>query len=158
MPAGTLEHEPLLDCGFHVMSLGDFRRLCVGSLAPSAARSAIMAGLETLIARLEREAISAEIWIDGSFVTKKENPTDVDLVAVVQSEFVDRATEDQVSTLRWISTNLRSTLLCHSFLHVEYDPFDRLGQISLWRRSYWIKQFGFGRNDGLKGIAVIRVQ
>lgn len=115
-----------------------------------------MAGLETVLMRLQHDSIEAEIWIDGSFVTDKEDPADSDIVAVVRSESVENATAPQFATLGWLATNLKTDLLCHLFIHVEHDPFDEAGQFSAWMRSYWIKQFGFGRSAELKGIAVIR--
>src|SRR5688500_8482129 len=74
------EFPPLLPDGFHPMTLADLRALCVSSRGPSLTRARIVEGLDDLVGRLVRAAVLGEVWIDGSFVTEKVDPEDVDIL------------------------------------------------------------------------------
>jgi len=56
------------------MTLDALRELCVTPFPLSNTRPAIMAGLEQLLQDLINYGISADVWIDGSFLTEKIDP------------------------------------------------------------------------------------
>src|SRR5690242_5545325 len=78
------DFPPLLKEGFHSMTLAALRKLCVDNFSLSATRNHIMTELEAVCLSMSLALIKAEVWIDGSFVTKKIDPMDVDLVVVIQ--------------------------------------------------------------------------
>lgn len=71
------------------MSLGDLEKLCVQSnmFRTSNTRSTIMQGLRHVVDTLSNEAIPGEVWVDGSFLTKKIDPADVDILLSVRDGF-----------------------------------------------------------------------
>jgi len=117
-----------------------------------------MHGLEVVIKALLGEKIVADVWIDGSFMTEKINPEDSDIVVCVNSDVSDRGSPTQLNVLLWISSNLRSSHLCDSYVHVNYPTGDPLYWDGEWMKAYWIRQFGVSRGEENKGMAVIEVR
>src|SRR5688572_26578012 len=87
------EFPPLLPEGFHSKALADIRTLCVDNpqFARSSTRERIMGRLDAAVKRLADAGIVGELWIDGSFLTQKINPEDVDLSLKVDGDFYDNA-------------------------------------------------------------------
>jgi hypothetical protein len=134
------EFPPLLPPGFHLMTLAGVRQLCVVAFPLSTTRAAIMDGLESVIAKLAAERIEGEVWIDGSFLTRKIDPSDSDIVVAVKGDFVSAATPDQKAVMNWIESNLKGSHRCDSYLHVAYPAGHDLAGYSEWMRAYWIRQ------------------
>lgn len=155
LPSEKPEFPPLLPLGRHAATLDEIQATCVDAFPLSQTRQKIMDGLRAVVARLTRDLVACELWIDGSFLTEKIDADDCDLVCRVRGEFYDSATEEQKATVDWVFGNLRDEHLCHSFGFFEYDvssPNYWLGEYSY---CYWMKQWGFSRESVLKGIAVI---
>ena len=75
------EFPPLLDVGLHQMTMAELRGLCVDRFADRAiSREPIMSGLEALLRKLKDGGIVGNLWVDGSFLTQKSDPGDVDLL------------------------------------------------------------------------------
>ena len=94
--------------------------------------------------------IRANLWIDGSFVTSKLDPKDIDLVLDIgnQEEF----TEQQQNFIRWFnSTNaahvkdMLNTFGCDCYAAATAD------------HEYWSDMFGSDRNENPKGIVVVAI-
>lgn len=79
----------LLPVGVHDCGEGEFRALLVDGFPNSATRGIIAAGF----ARLRTDASDFDIagvhWIDGSYVTDKTNPDDIDVVTFVDVDLLD---------------------------------------------------------------------
>lgn len=116
-----------------------------------------MDGVEIVTARLAMDGVQGEIWVDGSFVTKKIDPEDADIVVVVTGAFLSSATQAQRDALDWVGSNLKGSHHCDSYLHIEYDAPHPLSSHSQWMRAYWIRQFGFSRGNHLKGMVLVKV-
>src|SRR5688572_17509862 len=95
LPSGKPDFPPLLQPGHHQMATDQIRALCVVQFPNSKTRTRLMAGLEQVMGMLESFDVEGELWIDGSFVTQKSDPEDVDLVLRVQASFYDNANPDQ---------------------------------------------------------------
>lgn len=137
------------------MSLSELKSLTVEDFPLSEKRSIIFEGLEKLLNELNRLSIQAEVWIDGSFLTKKIDPEDCDLVVRLDSEFVERCSPEQFQVLSWINTNLKATLLCDSYVFAEWPEGHEGHAADSKLRDYWLRWFGQDRRGGAKGMAVI---
>ena len=116
-----------------------------------------MDGFEQVLDELNQKAMPMEIWVDGSFVTEKLNPADVDVVAKVDGKDYDASTQAQRDVLKWlVGTDLRQQFMCHSFAFVQYEPGHLLAAEGEWWRAYWLRQFGFNRNNEPRGLPVLR--
>lgn len=107
-----------------------------------------MDGLEIVVKRLVSAGILGEIWVDGSFVTEKIDPSDVDLLLMVDGQFFDNATQEQQEIMKWVQANLKGSHLCDSNLWVSYDRNHPDYWTSEWFRAFWLKLFGFYSDDG----------
>lgn len=152
--ANKEEFTPLLEPGFHAMELGAIRRLCVLRFADSFTRLSIMANLEELIGQINRTAISGEIWLDGSFLTEKLNPDDADIAFVVSAQTLLNMSFEQRVFFDWFQKE-------HLYDRYKLDNYglvlDRADARGEWLYAYWVRQFGFSRQNQMKGIASLSV-
>lgn len=149
------EYPPLLQAGFHTMTVAELRKLCVDRFPLSKRREPIMDGLEQVLGRLNATGITAEAWIDGSFLTEKLEPEDFDMVVRVTSADYALCTPAQMDVLDWLNSDLKAVFLCDGYSFVEYEKDHSRAAIGEWMRAYWIRQFGFSRENELKGMAVV---
>lgn len=104
---------------------------------------------------LTRERIRSEVWVDGSFLTNKIEPDDVDVVVVLRANDVPTTESGWVVLERVVSKDFSSTVGCDSYLHIDLPETDPRYLENEVMRSYWIKQFCFNRTEDMKGLAVI---
>lgn len=151
------EFPPLLPPGLHHKSLEEVESLCVKSrrFELSKTRQEIMNGLKTVVDRLEKVGITGELWVNGSFLTEKIDPEDVDIVLCVNSEQCEIASDEQIKVLDWLEGNLKDSLHCDSYLRTEWSENHDHYWLGEYYRAFWMKQFGFSRGEDLKGIAVL---
>lgn len=113
-----------------------------------------MSRLEAVIALIQQGGMRGVIWIDGSFLTEKLNPDDVDILLAITIDEYRSMDEKQKDFFDWFRANS---------LYEQYkcDNYGVLigAQIAEaeYMYAYWLKQFGFSRGDQMKGLAVITV-
>jgi hypothetical protein len=139
------------------MTLPELRARCVAEFPRSTSRGIIMASLEAVIRRLVDTKVEGELWIDGSFLTEKIDPGDVDLLLRIKAEFFDNATPEQEQTLEWLEKGLKNSFRCDSYIWREYPPGHALYHVSEDDRIYWTDWFGRSRSGHPKGIAVLAI-
>ena len=150
------DYPPLLQLGFHHFDLAGLRTLCVARFPSSISRSNIMNGLESLVASLNAEGMPMQLWVDGSFTTEKLNPKDVDVLVRVTEDDMTKATDRQKRTLQWVAeTDLVPSHNCDAYVLFEYPAGHRLEQVGEWNKAYWLRQFGYSRQNKPKGLAVL---
>ena len=131
----------LLNPGFSEYKLEEIEKIFVKELSESQTRSNIYNGFE--------------IWLDGSFVTNKINPNDLDLVCFIEiNDYVNNTTE--INRLRQLG------LQNHCDVYMAFSPNPLLppkliGEFTN-KRNYWRGQFGFDREDNPKGMIKIKKQ
>lgn len=149
-------YQPLLPPGQHVMSMGDLHAICVGMFPASAGRPILFAELQRLVADLQALHLTCELWIDGSFLTEKQEPSDIDL------SFTSWAYD-----LDMIDPVLSNALLDHLNGGKKYSPaLDTYVGIRFHKDDprkpadntlYWAEKWGIGWDDYLKGYAIIKL-
>jgi hypothetical protein len=151
------DFPPLLPPGFHIMSMAEIRELCVTPFLPaSTTRGLIMGDLELIHNELACSGIKCELWIDGSFLTQKVDPADVDILLCVDGPFINSATVPQQDLVMKIASNLKPILKCDSYV-VAVFPDGHPSHINTMNvLAYWRGLFGFSRQLGPKGIAIIK--
>jgi hypothetical protein len=82
MPIPALNFEGLLPPGVFDCSLAEVRER-FGSFRGSDHRSRLYARLEDLLQTMQRSGLFEALLVDGSFVTAKSAPNDIDLLAVL---------------------------------------------------------------------------
>ncbi len=151
---GKVEFPPLLPVGLHEMTLPELRRRCVDAFPLSNTRVGLMGGIEAICQSLSTALIPASVWINGSFMTQKIDPADVDLAVRLSYAALPNPGAEQMALLRRIAGKQFGG--CDSFIFIEYPAEHPQHATGDMLRAYWQRQFGFSRTDKFKGIAVVR--
>ena len=116
-----------------------------------------MDGFEAVVGELRANRIEGEIWVDGSFLTQKIDPEDVDILFRTSGDFVNRVTTTQEQLIGWFlqDDDVKDTYKCDTYLLIDYPDGHPEQAHSEWMRAYWVKQYGFSRGEDFKGIAVV---
>ncbi|HUY91933.1 MAG TPA: hypothetical protein VMV10_24545 [Pirellulales bacterium] len=116
-----------------------------------------MAGLNAVIEKLVAVKIVGELWVDGSFLTEKLDPEDVDVVLRLNGEFEESCNAEQRNAIIWVVSDLHSSHRCHSFYFAEWPEDHPKYWLGHYAYCYWMRQWGFSRIDDLKGVAVVQL-
>jgi hypothetical protein len=150
------EFPPIFPPGFHPISVEQLEEICVGKFNGSETRKQILDGLKEVLYRLDSVGIKADVWINGSFTTLKENPEDVDIAVKIDHTYLEQGTPEQIETLKWIEGNLKGSHKCDSYIIHLFPQDDPRAVLNEYNLAMWIRQFGFSRKDEYKGLAVIQ--
>lgn len=82
MPIPVLNTDGILPEGVHVCGLDEIKA-CFGNFQGSDRRPALFAALEELVGDLKKSSLIVALVVDGSFVTSKAAPNDVDVLIVL---------------------------------------------------------------------------
>lgn len=142
-----MEFDPLFEPGIHNIKMSEFHTYFVESFNPGNRRKYLVERFYALLERFNEVGINAEIWIDGSFCTKKEEPGDIDVIFFYDPIQVNSLLPEKQRILIELFNNPVESKLrygCDLF----FVPNNNLNQ-----RSYWRGWFGFSREERPKGIA-----
>jgi hypothetical protein len=157
------EFPPLLAQGFHQMTVGELRELTVSKFQDSKVRGEIMAGFETIYERAISVGIEGEAWVDGSFLTNKIDPDDVDFIVLADAHFRDNGTPEQQEFIEWLISNEddpKKSFLCHTDVVLLYAPDSPWYELNSRSKEHWEENvYGFSvASHEPKGIAVIKIE
>ena len=102
--AGKTEFSPLLPEGLHPKTLDEVEMICVHGFHLSTTRSIIMDGLRLMVQKLEQAGIQGDLWINGSFLTVKIDPEDVDIALRINELSLLDATPNQMALIGWFGS------------------------------------------------------
>lgn len=129
--------------------------MCVNPFPLSNTRQGLMKNLEEVIQTLRDARVVGEIWVDGSFMTQKVDPEDIDILLRIDADTYDNGTPRQQTQIDKVAGGLRDSHNCDSYVHLEWPPGDPQHAGGQRRRKEWMKQFGTGHTDQPKGMAEI---
>lgn len=149
--------------GFHRLLVADLRTLCVTPFVESTVRSDIMAGFETIYDRAVAVGIQGEVWIDGSFLTKKIDPGDIDFIFLIDASFHESGTQEQYEFIEWLIDNVddpKRSFFCHTDVVLLYPEDSPLYPLTAGSKRHWEHSvYGYSVSSREpKGIAVIEVR
>jgi hypothetical protein len=151
--------EDYLPAGRHVASVAEIEAALVGGFPSSLRRPALFEQWRTLFQAIERIVEVRAQWIDGSFVTRKEEPGDIDLVSHLDGELLDALDPVEWMLLRGLIAGQVSKALhdCDSFFvavypegHPARDAYERA-------LAYWDAWFGADRAGRSKGYIELQL-
>lgn len=137
------------------MSLAKLETMTVAQFPASVRRPAIFADFMRLHSDLVGFGLVGELWVDGSFMTAKEEPDDVDLSFMATADHLDGQTPDAWSLVNTLHGRAGHSPLVHAYLVVTFAMDDPRRATS--RADYWAEKWNIGWDDYLKGIAVVRM-
>lgn len=150
------EFPPLLPPGRHGMRVDVLEQICVTGFPLSTRRPEIMKSLMEMLHELTKQEIQAEVWVDGSFLTQKMEPKDVDVLVTFGAQLLTSGSPGQLALIKRIEEqDFKTPLPCDSYILPIFPQADSNFGVSESMWGYWIKQFCFDRNSELKGLAVI---
>jgi hypothetical protein len=142
-----MEFKPLLAPGFHDFPLDGLKEslaaLCVSPFENPERRTLLLERFCALMNRIGNAGLFTEIWIDGSFVTNKEEPEDIDLVLWYDSPTSISPRELQIYREVQNYDFMKSRFQCDVYV-VSADNHHL--------RRYWREWFGKTRHGHLKGF------
>ena len=99
------EYPPLLKEGLHPHTIDELEKLCVLAFSDSTVRQDIMAGFLALYERLIQLEVQGELWVDGSFLTHKPDPADIDFMVLVSHDDFFAAEGARKDFFDWLIDN-----------------------------------------------------
>jgi len=143
------DYPALLAPGFHDITVDQIKTLFLQPVSSPTRENLTDSLLAFLEAFCEFE-IPASVWIDGSYVTAKPNPSDVDLLLVLNARKTNALSRENQAALRALLDNRQAKF--RFGCDVYYIPDD--GRETEF--AYWRGLFGFCRDRRTpKGIAVV---
>lgn len=136
------------------MSLPQVERMCVTALGNRPSRVKHFINLERFVQDFLVARIPCEVWVDGSFLTEKPDPDDVDIVALLNADVADALTSDQRALVD--AANEPDYLPgIDSFVDTLYP---RGHPLFMDDDRTWGEQYGLENSDQwLKGYAILRL-
>lgn len=140
-----MEFEPLYPAGFHDITTNNLEEIFVNPFTENDKRKYLMNRFRIFLEKYLELGLSAEIWIDGSYSTQKQNPGDIDILIVYNNNEVIQLPIEKKTKLE--------ELLNRDISKIRYS-IDVLSMPSNNEvlRSYWRGWFGFSRSEQPKGI------
>ena len=151
------EYDPIFPLGFHHLMMTDLELVCVEMFPLSRTRSDIMEGFRTFVQNLVDWGVRGELWVDGSFLTEKIDPKDIDVVLRCDGSVFDKADGAYRKAVAWVNENQKAALKCDSYTFFEYDEDDPLHQEGQWQYAWYLSRWGHSSIGEPKGIVVIRL-
>lgn len=154
------EFPPLLEAGFHTKTLEDLKVLVVDGFPKSQRRQTLWNNFLHLLALIKQAGLSCDIWVDGSFLTQKIDPDDVDFVVEVPISALTAPSIEQQEILNQLSLMAYcKTFRMHSFVIYSAPIGHKAFGKCQAARSYWEGAFGKSYiKKEPKGIAVVEVR
>lgn len=97
MNGHKFDYPPLLAPGRHVMTLAEIEAICVHRFngAARSKREKLFYGLEELVQNLLQVGLKCSAFVDGSFLTEKQDPDDVDVLINIDLDVMQNLTVEQ---------------------------------------------------------------
>jgi len=148
------DYPPLLLPGLHKFTLQELYDLAVRPFADDAQRAVLFQKFRAWESAFSASGVSGKMWVDGSFLTQKPNPDDIDCVLWSPS-WIDTANDTSANraTLSRLFDHSSAKTLYGLDLYVEYPAADLLH-----REAYWKGFFGYCHDRvTAKGFAEVNV-
>ena len=145
------EFASLLPPGLHALDIEELREACVAQFHLSVRRPALFVGFETFVNDLRLVVSKGQIWVDGSFLTEKTEPDDIDIALILDADEVNALGPSERGFLQMIAHRPTAKAKYHCDAYIVNSSDHQ------WL-SYWRGWFGFFR-DGktAKGMAVVEI-
>ena len=147
------DFPPLWPPGIHPVTLAELQAVAVTPFLADARRAILFASFKQWIQKLQFFEVHAILWIDGSFLTAKIGPDDIDCIMWNPSAGTD-LTNDQKLEVRALTDRAKVSRRFHVDLYMEAPSANE----SLHRQAYFKGLFGF-QHDGKtpKGFVELRI-
>jgi hypothetical protein len=142
------------------MTMSELKAKFVDEFTRSDRRPMLWNNFIWLTNELQTRNLRCKLWLDGSFVTKKIDPTDIDIIVECDVGHLPSLNLDQRSFLKRLTDHEFKN--APRFLHTFFIPAAPLGHME-WAKcqeikNNWINDFGYSFEKRVpKGIATTEV-
>lgn len=151
MTPEKIDFPPLLAGGFHPFTLEELRRCTVDDFPESRRRPELFSALSVYLELLSNTGLKADVWIDGSYMSEKPEPEDIDMVV----SFDPVSARAMPESARPVVMSLLDTNFVSARFHLHLF---RVNQQDAEGVAYWSRLFGTMRDERTpKGMALLRV-
>ncbi|MBJ6124778.1 DUF6932 family protein [Microvirga splendida] len=152
------DRSPLLAPGRHYLTLEQLYGLCVARFPGNRDREHKFHKVEEMVQQFLIAEIPCEMWIDGSFLTEKPDPGDVDIVVKIGFDVSEALTSEQRQLVD-AANDIVYIEGIDSFVFVAYPRDHEFFGSEIDDRETWAEQFGLEHSEvWLKGLAVLRLR
>ena len=146
-----MDETPLLEPGIHDFELNDIGNHFLYDFPESMTRGPLIEGLNAFVGHLSNVGAPIELWIDGSFTTRKIDPNDIDLVIFSPASILNQLPIEKQQLFQALVD--RPSIKQNFGCDVLFCPSEDLNG-----RSYWRGWYGYDRSERPKGIVRVVVQ
>ena len=155
-----LNGDGYLDPGIHPATMTDIKTHFVEAFTTSTTRETIIEGYERHTAELQQCPVTFEQYLDGSFVSSKIDPGDIDLVCIADADTLDALPPDKQLLIRHLfrGNATKSTHKCDAYFIASVPDSDPRHHSYWTGRKFWLGCFGFDRADKPKGFLHVKIE
>ncbi|MCP9755826.1 hypothetical protein EGI26_11730 [Lacihabitans sp. CCS-44] len=147
------EYPPLIKKGFVEIGLWQFDALFLQPFKFNDHRKKLIDSFIVFLEEFKKLGLRAEIWIDGSFTTEKEEPDDIDLLFLLDINEVDNLTGNKAKLFKDLLIS-REKVKVRFGLDVYF-----INMYDSKEKAKWIETYGFDSGKlNEKGIFKLDVQ
>lgn len=138
------------------MSLAELQAITVAAFPSSIARPVLFGNFTTLLNEIEAVSLPCGVWVDGSFVTEKVDPEDIDVFVCMSAALASVTSPAQAALIARVNDDDGFIERVDSFAFFELELGSPDEGTEYDDRSGWAHHCGTERNSGwCKGIALI---
>lgn len=145
-----MEFEPLLAPGIHDITKETLEHHFVSPFALQEKRKQLIERFGFLLEKVEEIGIAFEVWVNGSFVTKKDEPNDIDIAFFYDPIQANALPAEKKTLFMEVADNSVSKYRYNCDVYF-------LPNNNVHLRSQWRGWFGFTRMETAKGFARINL-
>jgi len=145
------DHAPLYEPGIHRVTLDALEQTAVSPYPGSGRRAILFRNLGQWLEALKARGVTGRCWLDGSFLTAKLEPGDIDLVLFPNPL--------QVAPTAQVIAELQRLLdqpYAHASFELDVYIVDPTSPKAVEASAYWRGWFGFCR-DGVTAKGIVEI-
>jgi hypothetical protein len=136
------DFPPLLSPGVHNLTLAELQAIAVAPFMADARRALLFASFQQWFNKLQAMQVRAILWIDGSFLTSKYGPDDIDCIMWDPTESIPLTDQQWVEVRRLTNRNAVKVQYGLDFYIENPSSEERLH-----RQAYFRGLFGFQHDE-----------
>lgn len=147
-------HDPLLAPGRHELTMDELETLAVQGR--HACRAGLFAELRRLRDQLANDGFVCELWVDGSFLSEKVQPNDIDVLFwAYAADLMAMDPAVVAPVLSILDGGKQYSPLLDTYINIKFPHGDPRAGAD--QTNYWAELWGKGWDDFLTAYVVVKV-
>lgn len=153
----TFNSKGYLEAGLHPMNIDDMEKSFVTPFPHSSTRKNILDNYKKHTDELLQIISDYIQFVDGSFVSNKNDPGDVDLICFIDGDVLDALPPSEQNKIGALLAGklTKASHMCDAYFCPMYPEHHPNYEFYRSKRKYWMGEFGFDRTDVPKGVVVV---